>query len=90
MVGERLCKAVAEVESMRSERSRDLKGDTTESAPQSLRTTKEIRTEPLVVRLVQPLVKHGVMQTSVNPVNAIISEDEEAGPNGSVSNFISS
>ena len=48
------------------------------SQHQSLLTTEEIRTEPLVVGLVQPLVKYRVMQTPVNPVDAIISEDEEA------------
>ena len=66
-----------------------MKGGTTESTSQSLLTIEEIRTKPLVVRLVQSLVKQRVMQTPVNPVDAIVSEDEDAGPNGSVSNFIS-
>ena len=87
MVGDRLCKAIAEVECMRSERSRDF-SDTSESAPQSLRTIEEIRTEPLVVRLVQSFVNQRVMQSPVNPVDAIVREDEEAGPNGSVSYLI--
>ena len=42
------------------------------------------------MRFVQSLVEQGVMQPPVNPVDAIVSEDEEAGSNGSVSNFISS
>lgn len=65
------------------------KGGTTGSAPKPLRTVGERHTYPLVVRLVQSLVDQRVMQPPVNPINAVVSEDEEAGSNGSVSNFIS-
>lgn len=38
----------------------------------------KIHTDPLVMGLVQPLVEHGKMLPTVDPVNAVIREDQIA------------
>lgn len=81
MVGQRLQVAVKGMERVRREGSGNY---TTEKAQRKsegvayMCSKTKIHTNPLVMRFVQPLVEHGKMLPTVDPVNTVIREDQIA------------